>query len=90
MFERLSYDLVKTLFKSVVAILPLVVWYPAWRYAHTLWGDALLGWYRGGLSPQSTIYQLAYAAWPSVRACWAGRHNGRQRCFCADPDSQCR
>ena len=39
---------------------------PAWRYAHTLWGDALLGWYRGGLSPQSTIYQLAYAAWPSV------------------------
>ena len=66
MFERLSYDFIKTLFKSVVAILPLVVWYPAWRYAHALWGDALLGWYRGGLSPQSTIYQLAYAAWPSV------------------------
>ncbi|MER8406497.1 type IV secretory system conjugative DNA transfer family protein [Mesorhizobium sp. M1307] len=66
MFGRLSYDLVKTLFKAAFAILPLVIWYPAWRYAHTLWGDALLEWYRTGLSPASVIYRLGCAAWPSI------------------------
>ena len=66
MFQRLSYDLVKTLFKAIVAILPLVIWYPAWRYAHALWGDTLLDWYRTGLSPASVIYRLGYAAWPSI------------------------
>ncbi|WP_137935387.1 type IV secretory system conjugative DNA transfer family protein [Mesorhizobium comanense] len=66
MFGRLSYDLVKTLFKAAVAILPLVIWYPAWRYAHALWGELLIGWYLGGLSASSILYRLAYAAWPSV------------------------
>lgn len=66
MFGRLSYDLVKTAFKAVVAILPLVVWYPAWRYAHGLWGDTLLGWYQDGLAPTSLTYRFGYAAWPSI------------------------
>ncbi|MER8375997.1 type IV secretory system conjugative DNA transfer family protein [Mesorhizobium sp. M1396] len=66
MFGRLSYDLVKTLFKATFAILPLVIWYPAWRYAHALWGGALLDWHRTGLSPASVIYRLGYAAWPSI------------------------
>ncbi|MER9632097.1 type IV secretory system conjugative DNA transfer family protein [Mesorhizobium sp. M0296] len=66
MIGRLSYDLVKTAFKALIAILPLVIWYPAWRYAHALWGDALLDWYRTGLSPASVIYRLGYAAWPSI------------------------
>ncbi len=66
MFGRLSYDLVKTAFKALIAILPLVIWYPAWHYAHALWGDALLDWYRTGLSPASVIYRLGYAAWPSI------------------------
>lgn len=66
MFGRLSYDLLKTAFKALGAILPLVIWYPAWRYAHALWGGALLDWYRTGLSPASVIYRLGYAAWPSI------------------------
>ncbi|MER8671402.1 type IV secretory system conjugative DNA transfer family protein [Mesorhizobium sp. M1156] len=66
MFSRLSYDLVKAAFKAIIAVLPLVIWYPAWRYAHALWGDALLDWYRTGLSPASVIYRLGYAAWPSI------------------------
>lgn len=66
MFGRLSYDLVKTLFKAAVAILPLVIWYPAWRYTHGLWQQLLLGWYQAGLSPDSLQYRLAYAAWPSI------------------------
>lgn len=66
MFGRLSYDLVKTALKAVVAILPLVIWYPAWRYAHGLWENALIDWYREGLSPTSTLYRIAYAAWPSI------------------------
>lgn len=66
MFGRLSYDLIKTLFKATVAILPLVIWYPAWRSAHALWEQSLLGWYQTGLSPASAIYRLGYAAWPSI------------------------
>jgi type IV secretion system protein VirD4 len=66
MLGRLSYDLVKTAFKAIVAILPLVIWYPAWRYTHGLWGDALLGWYQNGLAPTSTFYAIAYAAWPAI------------------------
>ncbi|WP_027170231.1 type IV secretory system conjugative DNA transfer family protein [Mesorhizobium sp. WSM3224] len=66
MFGRLSYDLVKTLFKAAVAILPLVIWYPAWRYAHELWAELLIGWYLGGLSVSSIPYRFAYSAWPSI------------------------
>lgn len=66
MFGRLSYDLVKTLFKAIVAILPLVIWYPVWRYAHALWGELLIGWYLGGLSASSILYRFAYGAWPSI------------------------
>ncbi|MER8458305.1 type IV secretory system conjugative DNA transfer family protein [Mesorhizobium sp. M1300] len=66
MFSRLSYDLVKAAFKALIAILPLVIWYPAWRYAHALWSDTLLDWFRTGLSPASVIYRLGYAAWPSI------------------------
>lgn len=66
MFGRLSYDLVKTAFRAIVAILPLVIWYPAWRYTHGLWGNALHGWYQDGLAPTSAPYAIAYAAWPSI------------------------
>ncbi|MEI9426053.1 conjugal transfer protein TraG, partial [Mesorhizobium sp. Cs1299R1N1] len=66
MFGRLSYDLLKAGLKAIVAILPLVIWYPAWRYAHGFWGQFLLDWYRGGLLPSSAPYRLAYAAWPSI------------------------
>ncbi|KUM25575.1 conjugal transfer protein TraG [Mesorhizobium loti] len=66
MFGRISYDLVKAAFKAGLAILPLVIWYPAWRYAHALWGDLMLGWYQDGLAPSSVLYQFAYAAWPAV------------------------
>jgi type IV secretion system protein VirD4 len=66
MFGRLSYDLVKTLFKAAVAIVPLAIWYPAWRYAHALWGELLIGWYLGGLPVSSIPYRLVYSAWPSI------------------------
>ncbi|WP_095204597.1 type IV secretory system conjugative DNA transfer family protein [Mesorhizobium carmichaelinearum] len=66
MLGRISYDLVKTAFKAALAILPLVIWYPAWRYTHALWADLMLGWYQDGLAPSSFFYQFAYAAWPSV------------------------
>ncbi len=66
MFGRLSYDLVKAAFKALLAILPLVIWYPAWRYAHALWSDLLIGWYLGGLSASSLLYRFAYSAWPSI------------------------
>nr|WP_278116352.1 type IV secretory system conjugative DNA transfer family protein [Mesorhizobium sp. WSM4875]WIE94758.1 type IV secretory system conjugative DNA transfer family protein [Mesorhizobium sp. WSM4875] len=66
MLGRLSYDFVKMLFKAGLAILPLVIWYPAWRYAHALWGELLIGWYVGGLSNASILYRFAYSAWPSI------------------------
>lgn len=66
MLGRLPYDSFRFVTKAAIAILPLVIWYPAWRYAHTLWGDALLGWYQNGLSPGSVTYGLGYAAWPSI------------------------
>ncbi|TIT03206.1 MAG: conjugal transfer protein TraG, partial [Mesorhizobium sp.] len=66
MFGRISYDLIKVGFKSILAILPLVIWYPAWRYAHGLWEQILLDWYSSGLAPSSAAYRLAYGAWPSI------------------------
>jgi len=66
MLERFTYDSFRFVIKAAIAILPLVIWYPAWRYAHALWSDALMGWYQSGLSPASLTYQLGYAAWPSI------------------------
>ncbi|RUW61819.1 conjugal transfer protein TraG, partial [Mesorhizobium sp. M4B.F.Ca.ET.049.02.1.2] len=66
MFGRISYDLAKAGVKALVAILPLVIWYPAWRYAHGLWQQLMLDWYSSGPAPSSAVYRLAYAAWPSI------------------------
>ncbi|WP_011578699.1 MULTISPECIES: conjugal transfer protein TraG [Chelativorans] len=66
MLGRLSYNSFRIAIKASIAILPLDIWYPAWRYAYALWGDALIGWYQSGLSPASVTYRLGYAAWPSV------------------------
>lgn len=66
MLGRLPYDSLRFVIKAAIAILPLVIWYPAWRYAHGLWGDALLDWYQNGLSPASAMYRFGYAAWPSI------------------------
>ncbi|RWD60434.1 MAG: conjugal transfer protein TraG, partial [Mesorhizobium sp.] len=66
MFGRISYDLAKAGLKALVAILPLVIWYPAWRYAHGLWQQLMLDWYSSGPAPSSAVYRLAYAAWPSI------------------------
>lgn len=66
MIERASYDLVRLTAKAAIAVLPLLVWYPAWRYAHALWGSLLIDWYQNGLSPASFAYRFAYAAWPSI------------------------
>jgi len=66
MLGRLSYDSLRFVIKAAIAILPLVVWYPAWRYAHGLWGGLLIDWYQTGLSPASLAYRFGYAAWPSI------------------------
>ena len=66
MLARLSYDSFRFVIKAVIAILPLVIWYPAWSYAHGLWEQLLLGWYQTGLSTDAFWYRLAYAAWPSI------------------------
>jgi len=66
MLGRLSYDSFRFVLKAAIAILLLVIWYPAWRYTHGLWEQVLLGWYQGGLSPASLTYRLAYGARPSI------------------------
>ena len=66
MIGRLSYDSFRLVIKAASAILPLVIWYPAWRYAHGFWEQLLLGWYQNGLPPASLWYRLAYGAWPSI------------------------
>lgn len=66
MLGRLSYDSFRLVIKAAIAILPLVIWYPAWAYAHGFWEQVLLGWYQSGLAPDSFLYRLAYAAWPSI------------------------
>lgn len=66
MIGRAVYDILRLGIKAVVAVLPLVIWYPAWTYAHELWGDLLIGWYQAGLSATSLAYRFGYAAWPSI------------------------
>lgn len=66
MLGRVSYDLVKAVFRIAFALLPLVIWYPAWGYAHGLWEQFLLGWHQNGMAPSSAAYRLAYGAWPSI------------------------
>lgn len=66
MIGRLSYDSFRLVIKAAIAILPLVIWYPAWLYTHGLWEQLLLGWYQNGLPPASLWYRLANGAWPSI------------------------
>lgn len=61
LLNTVVHDLYRTSLRVLIALLPLLVWYPAWGLADTLWRSLLLS-----MQPSDPAYRLAYSAWPSV------------------------
>ena len=61
LLHTIVHDLYRTSLRVVVGLAPLLVWYPAWGLADSLWRSVLLS-----MSPSAPAYRWAYWAWPSV------------------------
>lgn len=61
LLRTVVHDLYRTSLRVVIALLPLLVWYPAWGLAGDLWRSLLLA-----MDVHDPTYRFAYLAWPSV------------------------
>src|SRR5271165_5878952 len=66
LLNAITHDLYRTSIRLVVAIVPLLLWYPAWLLADDLWRALLIHMQQSGVSAGAGSYRLAYAAWPTA------------------------
>ena len=66
LLNAITHDLYRTSIRVVVAIVPLLLWYPAWALADDLWRALLIAMHESGVSAGAGPYRLAYAAWPTA------------------------
>jgi hypothetical protein len=66
LLNAITHDLYRTSIRVVVAIVPLLLWYPAWALADDLWRALLIHMHESGVSAGAGPYRLAYAAWPTA------------------------
>ena len=66
LLNAITHDLYRTSIRVVVAIVPLLLWYPAWALADDLWRALLIHMHESGVSAGAAPYRLAYAAWPTA------------------------
>ncbi|SEF05812.1 type IV secretion system protein VirD4 [Rhizobiales bacterium GAS188] len=66
LLNTIVHDLHRTCLRLVVAIAPLVIWYPAWGMADDLWRSLLISMQESGIAPGAASYRLAYGAWPTA------------------------
>ncbi len=64
--NAIAHDLYRTSIRVVVAIVPLLLWYPAWALADDGWRALLIHLRESGVSAGAGSYRLAYAAWPTA------------------------
>ncbi len=66
LLNTVVHDLYRTTLRIVVAIVTLILWYPAWGLADYLWRFLLIDMQQSGVAAGAGSYRLAYAAWPSA------------------------
>ena len=66
LLHTVVHDLYRTTLRIVVAIVPLILWYPAWGLADDLWRSLLIDMQQSGVAAGAGSYRLAYAAWPTA------------------------
>lgn len=66
LLHTIVHDLYRTALRIALAIIPLLLWYPAWGFASDLWRSVLVGLQQHGTAPGAGSYRLAYAAWPTI------------------------
>ncbi len=66
LLHAVVHDLYRATLRIVVAIVPLILWYPAWALADSLWRSLLIGMQQSGVAAGAGSYRLAYAAWPTA------------------------
>ncbi len=64
--NAIAHDLYRASIRLVVAIVPLLLWYPAWALADDGWRALLIHLRESGVSAGAGSYRLAYAAWPTA------------------------
>src|SRR5208282_2772408 len=66
LLNTVVHDLYRATLRIVVAIVPLILWYPAWGLANALWRSLLIAMQQSGVAAGAGSYRLAYAAWPTA------------------------
>ena len=66
LLHTVVHDLYRATLRIVVAIVPLILWYPAWGLANWLWRSLLIAMQQSGVAAGAGSYRLAYAAWPTA------------------------
>jgi type IV secretion system protein VirD4 len=61
LLNTVTHDVYRMSLRVLIALLPLLLWYPAWGIADYLWRQLLLS-----MNPADPSYRWAYWAWPSV------------------------